>query len=541
MTSKLSGSPDSSFCSNLAKCCSIVTENDYLCRNKIFIMGANNITKDASRIFTREQIDSLLGSAIGKTLLEVDKLALFEFHKGRNKVTGIAGDIIELSVLGCKRDSYQDADILVDGVPVEIKTTGMVKTKKSESPCEYECKEPVSITAVSIPIIVNEEFETSNFWHKLSHMLWVYYWYKSNVTVKLEGYKNFPVLGYQFYEFEESEKRQLKQDWLVVKNFLVIIHTTYRTESERKAEYPRLSSELRGQLMLIDTAPKYPNPPRFRLKRAFATVIAEKYFMGKRLEKLKSPITEYAEIDRKCAELTRLYKGKSFYDISQELGITVSSRAGNNKVSVKNFAELVVIKMFGSDAKSLNAIEDFAKIGLIAKSLPLTHTGKAKESMKLFLPDFDQWVSEETFEESHIREYFSGHQFLFIAYQYKQKNNKDINNIYFEGFKRIVISDDFINHDVRLCWTMVRELIKEKKLKIVQELRKDGTPIINPKSGTIKEAPNFPKEKNYSVFVRGGGGDSSEKQKTCIINGLRMLPQFVWLAKSATINLFKNR
>lgn len=145
-----------------------------------------NTTIDPSRIFTRQQVDDLLTATIGKTLLEVDNAKLFAHHEGRDKVKGIAGDIIEESVLGCKKDSKQEPDILVDGVLTELKTTGMIEPKKKDSIYVYECKEPVSITAVSIPVIVNEEFETSNFWHKLAHMLWVYYWYKSPVTVKLK-------------------------------------------------------------------------------------------------------------------------------------------------------------------------------------------------------------------------------------------------------------------------------------------------------------------------------------------------------------------
>ena len=142
-------------------------------------------TIDPSRIFTRQQADNLLTATIGKTLLQVDNAKLFAHHEGRDKVKGISGDIIEESVLGCKKDSKQEPDILVDGVLTEIKTTGMVKPKKKESPYLFECKEPVSVTAVSIDKIVHEQFETSNFWHKLAHLLWVYYWYNSAETVKL--------------------------------------------------------------------------------------------------------------------------------------------------------------------------------------------------------------------------------------------------------------------------------------------------------------------------------------------------------------------
>ena len=131
---------------------------------------------EPSRIFTRQQVDDLLTATIGRTLLQVDNARLFAHHEGRDKVKGIAGDIIEESVLGCKKDSKQEPDIMIDGVMTELKTTGMIKPKKRDSTYLYECKEPVSITDVSIPVIVHEEFETSNFWHKLAHMLWVYYW-----------------------------------------------------------------------------------------------------------------------------------------------------------------------------------------------------------------------------------------------------------------------------------------------------------------------------------------------------------------------------
>ena len=142
-------------------------------------------TKDNSRVFTREQVDKLLSATIGQTLEAVDKVGLFKLHAGRDKVKGIAGDIIEVSVLGCNKDSLQEPDIIVDGELTEIKTTGMVKPKKNDSPYLFECKEPVSVTAVSIDKIVHEEFESSSFWHKLAHLLWVYYWYNSAETVKV--------------------------------------------------------------------------------------------------------------------------------------------------------------------------------------------------------------------------------------------------------------------------------------------------------------------------------------------------------------------
>lgn len=482
---------------------------------------------DPSRIFTRHQVDSLLTAAIGKTLLQVDRARLFAHHEGRDKMKGIAGDIVEVSVLGCKKDSKQEPDILVDGVLTEIKTTGMVMAKKNESPYQYECKEPVSVTAVSIDQIVYEQFETSKFWHKLAHLLWVYYWYNSPETVKLEGYKQFPIIGFQFYQFSDENKILLKQDWLLVRDFLIVIQRDYRTESERAAQYPRLSYELRGKLMLIDTAPKYPNPPRFRLKRSFATQIANQYFAGRKYDYLPQRITKYADIDAKCQQMTFQFQGKTFNEIADILGIEFNR-------DVKNFAEQIVTHMFGSKAKKLNDIEDFAKIGVVAKSVPLRATGSGKEDMKLFLPDLVSWTKEETFEDSAIYDYFAGHHFLFIIYQHTS------DGVVFKGFKRVFFREDFIQQSVRKVWEQVRSLIINRTLRLVREYDKEGKPIKNI-TGSYREAPNFPKASENDVFVRGGASTSEDKYKTLAINGLRMMPQSIWLNRHYVLKLINEK
>lgn len=516
-------------------------------------MDKNSISP--TRFFTKGQILKLLEAAMGRTLLEVDSHQLFVQYEKEKKVTGIAGNIVEQSILGCEADNRQDVDIYIDNIGYEIKTTGMVVPKDKNSPYSYECKEPVSVTAVSIQKIVNEQFETSNFWHKLEHLLWVYYWYKSEGTVKLDGYKLFPLLKFQLFEFDETDKLRLRHDWLLVRDFLISIHREYLTDEERKSQYPLLSSKLRKVLLVIDTAPKYPNPPRFRLKRDFATEIAGNLFSKSKktvLSKLAKPIIDFGDIDSKCEELNKLYAGKTFAEIAGKLGMKIvfNKKSGDEQnedsdaesVSAKNFAEQVVLKMFGSDAKRLNKIEDFVKIGLIAKSLPIESNGKPKESMKMYTPNVKEWMTETAFVDSFIREYFSEHQFLLIVYRYTMpsKKVKDSKYIKFVGFKRVYFTDAFIDTSVWKFWNDVKDLIINKKLKIVKEYDKDNKPIINPVSKTQREAPNFPKEAQNDVFMRGSAGKSEEKYKTLEINDLRMIPQEIWLSKRVTLSLFKD-
>ena len=83
------------------------------------------------RKFTKAQVFTILEEAKGKTLGEVDKSRQFDRTIKSEKITGIAGDVIEQSVFGYERDSEQECDIEIDGVLTELKTTG-VRVPKSD-------------------------------------------------------------------------------------------------------------------------------------------------------------------------------------------------------------------------------------------------------------------------------------------------------------------------------------------------------------------------------------------------------------------------
>lgn len=77
------------------------------------------------RKYTKDFVYKLLEEVKGKTLGEVDKSRQFARTEKSNKITGIAGDVIEQSVFGYERDSNQECDIEIDGLLTELKTTGV--------------------------------------------------------------------------------------------------------------------------------------------------------------------------------------------------------------------------------------------------------------------------------------------------------------------------------------------------------------------------------------------------------------------------------
>ena len=147
--------------------------------------------------FSRAELEERLSACRGRTLGEVDAADVFyAVDPWRNpshspKIKGVAGDVIERSVMGYPSDSSQRPDLLVDGVEVELKTTALRAGKDDDG---WEAKEPMSITAVSIPTIAAQTFESSAFWHKARRMLLVYYESAAETAVASIEYARFSII-----------------------------------------------------------------------------------------------------------------------------------------------------------------------------------------------------------------------------------------------------------------------------------------------------------------------------------------------------------
>jgi len=483
------------------------------------------------RKFSRVELIDILDNAMGKTLGEVDVNHVFDRTLINPKITGIAGDVVEQSVLGFDPDNLAEPDLDVDGELIELKTTGIRKPRNDDT--VYEAKEPMSITAVSPNTIVTETFYESKFWHKIRKMLLVYYEYASYETVEAREYMNFFLRGYDLYEFGPYDKRVLKSDWEKVRDFLIMLRSNPQFE---EIEYARLSHDLRDRLMYIDTAPKWPNPPRFRLKRSLVTAIVQQHF--RRHPVVIENVDDVAGIDElesKCRTLETQYAGKSLKDLASLFGVEIKYDKNGNVI--KAITEAVVVRMFGASALKINSLDVFEKAGIIGKTIIYSNKGGRTEDMKLFTIYFDDWLRKDSeFEDSQIYDYFANHQFLCI--QFKETTPGDILNSTFVGFKRLSFSEAFINEKAKWLWDKVRTTIFNGELKESIVYKKDGSPKINPKTNTISTSINFPKSSDeMSLFIRGTGSDATNKPFS--LCGIAMYNQQVWIKGLDIVKLLK--
>lgn len=465
--------------------------------------------------FSRRELIHRFEMCFGKTFGEIDRLQVFQHIDLGKRNKGVLGAVIEQSVLGLSADSEQRPDLLVDGVPVELKTTGLLVDEDGS----YRAKEPMTITAVSPDTIVTEEFVTSNFWHKAEHLLIVWYVFdKENPR-----YDQFILQNADFHEWDEFERMVLAHDWELVRDYIVKAKEEGRTPDDA---YPGISTFLNPQLMFIDTSPRWPNPPRFRLKNRTVTAMARKHF-GERLERLPRQFDSYAQIDELLHSLTNQYKGRSINELCKEFGLPCSC---NNK----GIGEALVVRMFGGTSKKMCNIELFEEIGLIGKTVVFDNKNFPREQMKLFPLNLDElWDSDALFETSQFRDNFIGTQLLCIIFE-EPENHAFLDSCYFVGFKRVVFSEEFVETEVRSLWDKTRSMIANDTLKDVPTYRKDGTLQLSPKTGQPVSAPNFPKSDSGALLIKGTGQDATKKIH---IHGIRMYrQQNIWATKEWVSN-----
>ncbi len=522
--------------------------------------------------YEKEDLIHRFDSILGKTFEEVDDKGMFEHvrDEGFHHQKGIAGAVVEQCVLGYDADSKQEADLIVvergHETETELKVTGMRINDAGGR--HFVAKEPMSITAVGVYDIAEQTFYRSHFWNKLEHMLIVYYHYLSDTSVPPYDYKDFPIKGYEFHEFDEIDEETLKQDWSYVYKLcsdIVKRHPGPKDNSWREAvkqEYIDRHGNLRRFLSYIDLAPKF--PPRFRLKKTTVDVMISRHF-GYELEQLPGRYTTVSDIDAKCDELTSIYAGRTIGDIADERGVPRLARTGNEN---KGIAEQVIVKMFGGTSEKLNQVELFRRFGIIAKSVAVTPAGGRTEDMKLYQIDFGEMTQESfveedgstrpfTFEDSELYAYFADHEFLCILFEeppaeyvkdprtgefirdpishrrISVRHPLAMNK--FLGFRRLVFSDDFIDTAVKKVWDDTRSKIFSHTLEDVIQRDSQGRPQLLA-NGEVSSAPSFIKSAQNDVFIRGGAKNSSLRYKTECINGIRMIPQFVWIKGTAIAN-----
>lgn len=303
--------------------------------------------------FTEQDIRKRFGAIVGHTVTEVDTAGVLTASAAsRNK--GRIGAVIEQSVLGYPADSDRRPDIVINGQPWEVKATGLKESARGG----WCAKEPMSITAVAPEGIVTESFSTSAFWHKAERLLVVYYLYVRPGRGVAVEYAGFEFKGYDLHTWREVDRCRLEADWTVVRDFVRIA-----LAGDVDAEMPNLSTLINPQLLYLDTSPKWPNRPRFRLKASLVTQMArERLDDGMRMIPDQNGLSSMGKLKAHLHGISDTCAGRTLEDLATPFNLPIKTKSGREN---KSLAEQVVVRLFTGHAGKISQVPLFAKAGLV--------------------------------------------------------------------------------------------------------------------------------------------------------------------------------
>lgn len=325
--------------------------------------------------FTEQDIHSRFNAIVGHTVAEVDTAGVLTASSAsRNK--GRVGAVIERSVLGYPADSDSRPDILIDGQPWEVKVTGLVEVARGG----WRAKEPMSITAVAPEGIVAESFTTSAFWHKAARLLVVYYLYVRPGRGVAVEYAGFEFKGYDLHTWREVDRCRLEADWTLVRDF---VRTALGGDVD--TEMPNLSTLVNPHLLYLDTSPKWPNRPRFRLKASLVTQMArERLDDGMRMIPDQGGLSSMNALKAHLHEIAETYGGQTLEELAAPFNLPLKAKSGKEN---KSLTEQVVVRLFTGHAGKISQVPLFAKAGLVFKTMTLTPAGVMAKAFPAVYPD----------------------------------------------------------------------------------------------------------------------------------------------------------
>jgi DNA mismatch repair protein MutH len=434
--------------------------------------------------------------AQGKTFGEID---LTKRLANENAKGGL-GQVIEESFFGYSINSIAKPDF--EHLGVELKVTPFKRNKNGS----ISAKERLVLNIINYMEEVQAHFHTSSFWKKNQKLLLMFYEWLPDV--KREDYRIYKSI---LFTYPDADLEIIKQDWelIVSKIRAGKAHELSESDTIYLGACPKGANKrsLRQQPFSQEPAMQR----AFALKQSYMTALVRKYIQNEELvsfakaHELKKKSLKEILIDK-----FSLYIGKTDKEIAKELDVEYNTAS-------KSFVPLIVSSLLGIKGTRLSKIEEFAKANIEFKTIRLEPNGKPEQHMSFENIDFYQWTNE-TWEESYVRQRFLDTKFLFVVFEYKEtKIENPKRELYFKGIKLWNMPLYTIEKEIRQLWKTINAVVKEG-IKI--EHKYHGKKLV--------ETNNLPKINfNGVTHVRPKGRDGNDK--VTLPNGQKITKQCYWL------------
>jgi DNA mismatch repair protein MutH len=408
-----------------------------------------------SRDSILEYAKRLIGHTLREVLDELPPEIDFSGHKGG------FGTTLERYYFSYEPNSIADADFPEAGL--ELKATPLKLVKGGA----LVAKERLTLSMIDYMTVESEEWESSSFLSKNSHLLLVFYLHEVG-----KDPRDFRIKIVRLWDFPEEDLEIIRQDWqkIVGKVRAGLAHELSEGDTLYLGACTKSSDSTKRR-----SQPHGPNakPRAFALKASYMnSIIADS--IGPRHETravAKTEVESGASFEEAIAARFSPYIGWPADDIAAHLGLRTTPRP-------KNFYALLTKRILG--LKDDEVAAEFAKADVQVKTMRLLPSGRPKEDISF--PAFSYTgLIEQQWETSDLRDALTK-RFFFVIYQLDDT-----------GTPRL-IGTRFWTMPVEDVDSLARECFGETVFRIMED-RADYLPK---------------KSENAAVHVRPHGRDSHD-------------------------------
>lgn len=445
--------------------------------------------------------------AEGKTFGEIDLTNRLENKKAK----GGLGQVIEESFFGYTVNSNAKPDF--DNLNIELKVTPFKHNKNGT----ISAKERLVLNIINYMEEVHFDFYNSSFWKKNEKLLLMFYEWLPEIE---RG--DYRIIKSILFTYPESDLEVIKKDWETIlskikagkAHELSESDTNYLGACTKGANKAQLREQPFSDIQAMQRA--------FSLKQSYMTALVRKYIKNEELitfastSELKEKSLKGILVDKFAPHI-----GKTARDIATQFSIKYNPNS-------KSFVPSIVSSFLGVKGTRLDDIEEFAKANIQFKTIRLEPNGKPEQSMSFENIDFYQWTNE-TWEDSYIRERFLETKFLFVVFEFKETEKENPQReLYLRGIKLWNMPFQTIEKEIRQLWEEINKKIREG-IKIEYK----------PRGKKLVETNDLPKKRfNGITHVRPKGNDGSDK--VLLPNGQTITKQCFWLNNTYIADIVKN-
>lgn len=373
-------------------------------------------------------------------ITEKDKIALFEYYNNP-KSKGSLGQLIEKHFFFYDINSKSEADFNEAGI--ELKVTPY--TVKSNG--DLRAKERLVLTIINYMKDYKEEnFLKSHVYEKCALMLLVYYLHEPNKD-RLDYLINYIKL----FQFPEEDLEIIKNDYKIIIDKI----KSGKADEISEGDTNYLGACTKGANATSLREQPFSNKKAmqraFCLKTSYMSYILNHYIVNK-TDEYEAVIKDANILKEQTLEQYIINKLEPYYNqniefLRQKFNIPY-------QVTNKSFTYLLAKGMLEIVNEK---IEEFEKANIKIKAIRLRPDGMPKESMSF--PSFKYTeIVKENWLDSELYEAFSTNKYLFMIYQYIDKNTLIFKKAMFWN-----VPEKDLNTEIKRVWENTIKRIKNNE------------------------------------------------------------------------------